>query len=108
MVVLGGWGAYVKKTLGNLRLKDLWVKSYKDTVGLIKDKYWELTLQAYLDMLYPELKRTLYMKYRLGVLPLRGYLVRIRRLAVGLEFSDCTPGEVDNVAHFTLACKKFD
>ncbi|KAJ1211163.1 hypothetical protein NDU88_006524 [Pleurodeles waltl] len=116
------WGAYVKKTLENLWLKDLWVdpgRITKDTECQIKDRYWELsktrvyqelrpdsimhyyfnnvydpTPQAYLDMLYPELKRTLYMKYRLGVLP--------------LEFCDCTPGEVDNVDHFTLACKKFD
>ncbi|KAJ1125621.1 hypothetical protein NDU88_004045 [Pleurodeles waltl] len=127
--------SYDKKTLENLRLKDLWLdpgRLTKDTVGLIKDQYWELSKmrvhqelrpdsimhyyfnvydpapKAYLDMLYLKLKQTLYMKYRLGVLPLRGYLVRTRRLVVGLEFSDCTPGEVDKVAHFILACKKFD
>ncbi|KAJ1120622.1 hypothetical protein NDU88_008784 [Pleurodeles waltl] len=114
------WGAYVKKTLENLRLKELWVdpgRVTKDTVGQIKDRYWEVSRtrvyqelrpdsithyyfnnvydpapQAYLDMLHPELKRTHYMKYRLGVLPLRGYLVRTHRLTEGLEFCDCTLG----------------
>ncbi|KAJ1180913.1 hypothetical protein NDU88_006124 [Pleurodeles waltl] len=79
------WGAYVKKTLENLWLKELWVdmgRVTKDTVGMIKDQYWELSKmrvhqelrpdsimhyyfnkvydpspQAYLDMLYPELKQ---------------------------------------------------
>ncbi|KAJ1190609.1 hypothetical protein NDU88_007347 [Pleurodeles waltl] len=130
------WRAHVKMFLGNLRLEDLWAdpgRVSKDTVGIVKDQYqefnrmrvyWELrpssithynfnnvhdkVPQAYLDMMYPELKHTLYIKYRLGVLPLRGYLVRSRRLASGLEFCNSTTGEVDNVAHFTLACKKFD
>ncbi|KAJ1127378.1 hypothetical protein NDU88_005780 [Pleurodeles waltl] len=91
------WGAYFKKTLENLWLEDLRVdpgRVSKDTVGLVKDRYREfnrmrvcrklrpdsithyyfnnvhdIVTQVYLDMLYPELKQTLYIKYRLCVLP---------------------------------------
>ncbi|KAJ1090839.1 hypothetical protein NDU88_003967 [Pleurodeles waltl] len=84
------WEAYVKKPLENVRMKDLWVdpgRVTKDTMDLIKDRYLKLIMmrvhqelrpdsimsyyfnniydpapQAYLDMLYPELKQTLYTK----------------------------------------------
>ncbi|KAJ1159879.1 hypothetical protein NDU88_000383 [Pleurodeles waltl] len=56
---LGGrsWGAHVIKTLGNLRLEDLWVdlgRVSKDTVGLVKDRYREFNKMRVYRELRPD------------------------------------------------------
>ncbi|KAJ1084026.1 hypothetical protein NDU88_004181 [Pleurodeles waltl] len=110
--------AHVKKVIGKLQLEALWVEPGRvrqDTADQIKDQYRkykqmriyeELRPESiishyfnnayipactdYLDLICPELKRSLYINYRLGILTIRDYLASTRRLVAGLEYCDCS------------------
>ena len=61
----------------------------------------------YLDKIYPEQKRRVYMIFRLGIYPTRAHLVRKKRTANVDKICPCSSTEEGNINHPLLRCSRY-